>query len=38
MADFNPRNIKAWKQEVKGAKQDLAEIADLSAQLAKSRK
>jgi len=38
MADFNPRNIKAWKQEVKGAKQDLAEIADLSAQLAKSTK
>ena len=36
MADFNPRNIKAWKQEVKAAKSDLADIADLSAQLEKS--
>ena len=36
MADFNPKKIAAWKKQVKGAKDDLADIADLTAVLEQS--
>ncbi len=36
MAEFNPKNIQAWRKEVKAAKDDVKEISDLSHILQKS--